>query len=271
MEHLIAKRYNVNILGEGEQTMMLAHGFGCDQNMWRFIVPAFVNDYRIILFDYMGCSKSDLAAYHPERYRTLDGYAQDISDICTALNLKDIIFVGHSVSAMIGVLAQIKLPGLFRSMVMIGPSPCYINDAGYHGGFEKADLLGLLAVMDNNFAGWAGFLAPVVMKNEDRPELTKELEASFCSADPMITRRFAEATFLSDTRNHLFKVQVPVLVMQCAEDTIAPETAGDFTAQQLPQSKIVKMKATGHCPHMSHPNETIEVIQNYLEELYETV
>jgi sigma-B regulation protein RsbQ len=266
----ISERNNVKIIGQGQRTIVFAHGFGCDQNMWRFIVPAFADDYRIVLFDYVGCGKSDLSAYNSDRYSTLDGYAQDIIDICDELSLTDSIFVGHSVSAMIGVLAAIKQPGIFNSMLMVGPSPRYINDSDYFGGFERNDLLGLLDVMDNNFIGWANFLAPVVMKNDDRPELTQELEESFCSTDPIITRRFAEATFFSDNRHDLSKITIPVLVMQCSNDAIAPDAVGEYTAQQISGSKIVKMNATGHCPHMSHPQETIEIIQNFLAEIYQT-
>jgi sigma-B regulation protein RsbQ len=268
MKTPITQRNNVKIVGHGQQTILFAHGFGCDQNMWRFVVPAFADDYRIVLFDYVGCGKSDVSAYSPEKYSSLVGYAQDILDICGELDLNNIIFVGHSVSAMIGALAAIQKPDLFTSMVFIGPSPCYINDATYTGGFEQKDLFDLLNVMDSNFIGWANFLAPVVMKNGERPELTKELEESFCSTDPIITRRFAEATFFSDNRKDLQKIHIPVLVMQCSEDAIAPDAVGEYVSAQIAGSKFVKMEATGHCPHMSHPEETIAIIQNFLSETY---
>ncbi|MES2411745.1 MAG: alpha/beta hydrolase [Bacteroidota bacterium] len=270
MENQISKRNNVKIIGTGEQTIMFAHGFGCDQNMWRFVVPAFEKEYRIILFDYVGCGKSDLNSYNFEKYASLNGYAEDIIDICTELKLKDLIFVGHSVSSMIGALAAIKKPGIFSSMILIGPSPCYINQVDYIGGFEKKDLMDLLDVMENNYIGWANFLAPVVMKNESRPELTQELEESFCSTDPIITKRFAEATFFSDNRNDLSKIKIPVLIMQCSDDAIAPDSVGEFTSKNIAGSKLVKMNATGHCPHMSHPEETIQLIQNFLSEIYHT-
>jgi sigma-B regulation protein RsbQ len=260
----ILKRNNVNATGKGIKTILFAHGFGCDQNMWRFITPAFENDYRIVLFDYVGCGKSDISAYNPDRYNNLNGYAQDIIDICETLDLTDIIFVGHSVSSMTGMLASIHKPGLFSSIVMIGPSPRYINDAAYFGGFEKKDLEGLFDVMDNNYIGWANFLAPVVMKNPEQPQLTKELEESFCSTDPKITRKFAEVTFFSDNRHDLSKLKVPSLILQCSEDAIAPDEVGEYTFKNMPGSTYIKMKATGHCPHMSHPDETIALIQNYL-------
>ncbi|HKR00240.1 MAG TPA: alpha/beta hydrolase [Pyrinomonadaceae bacterium] len=245
--------------------MLFAHGFGCDQNMWRFVTPAFEEDYRIVLFDYVGSGKSDLAAYNPERYGNLNGYAQDVLDICNVLELKDVIYVGHSVSSVTGMLASIREPERFEHLILVGPSPCYINDPpGYVGGFERADIEGLLDMMEKNYIGWSNFLAPVVMKNEERPELTRELEASFCSTDPKIARRFAEATFFSDNRSDVPKVKTPSLIMQCSEDAIAPLDVGDYLQLHLPQSTLRIMKATGHCPHMSHPEETIQLIKEYL-------
>jgi sigma-B regulation protein RsbQ len=233
--------------------------------MWRYVVPAFENDYRIVLFDYVGSGKSDLSAWSDERYSTLDGYAQDVLEICAALDLRDVIFVGHSVSSMIGVLAANREPGRFSRLIMVGPSPRYINDAGYVGGFERPDIEGLLDLMDKNFIGWANFLAPVVMKNDDRPELTGELQESFCSTDPTITRRFAEATFFADNRADVRELRVPALILQCSEDAIAPIEVGAFLHRTIPESTLRVLKATGHCPHMSHPEETIEAIRTYLE------
>ncbi|WP_432670415.1 alpha/beta fold hydrolase [Flavobacterium sp. SM2513] len=262
----VLARNNVITFGNGKQVILFAHGFGCDQNMWRFVTPAFKEDYKIVLFDYVGCGKSELSAYNAERYSTLHGYSQDILDVCDALNLEDIIFVGHSVSSMTGLLAAIERPDIFSSMIFIGPSPRYLNDLGYVGGFSKEDLDGLLDVMDNNFIGWANFLAPVIMKNENQPELTKELEESFCSTDPVITRRFAEVTFFSDNRDDLSKLTMPCLILQCADDAIAPDEVGEYTHQMIKGSTFEKMKATGHCPHMSHPEETIDLIQKFLNQ-----
>lgn len=261
----IVSRNNVTIKGNGRQTIVFAHGFGCDQNMWRFITPAFEDDYRIVLFDYVGCGKSDLSAYHVERYSKLEGYAQDLLEVCQALELEDVIFVGHSVSSMIGVLAAIEQPHIFSSMIFIGPSARYMNDVNYLGGFSQEDLEGLFDVMDSNYIGWANFLAPVVMKNEDRPELTEELEESFCSTDPVITRKFAEVTFFSDNREDLANLNLPCLVLQCSDDAIAPDEVGLYVHEQIKGSTFEKMKATGHCPHMSHPQETIELIQKFLK------
>jgi len=257
-------RNNVKVSGRGTRPMLFAHGFGCDQQMWRFITPAFENDYRIVLFDYVGSGKSDLSAWDPQKYSTLDGYAQDVIDICEALDLRDTIFVGHSVSSMIGVLAANRAPERFSHLVMVGPSPRYINDVDYVGGFERADIEGLLDLMDRNYIGWANFLAPVIMKNDERPQLTEELRESFCSTDPKITRRFAETTFFADNRADLPRVSVPSLILQCSEDAIAPVEVGSYLHRTLPQSTLRMMKATGHCPHVSHPEETIEAITNYL-------
>jgi sigma-B regulation protein RsbQ len=261
----ILARNNVHVSGNAAAPPMLfAHGFGCDQNMWRYITPAFERDYRIVLFDYVGSGKSDLGAYDEQRYSTLDGYAQDVLDICEALDLRDVIFVGHSVSSMIGVLAARQQPERFAKLVMVGPSPRYINDDGYVGGFERADIEGLLDLMDRNYIGWASFLAPVIMKNGERPELTAELQESFCSTDPRIARRFAETTFFADNRGDLADVPVPSLILQCAEDAIAPVEVGVYLSKTLPASTLRMMRATGHCPHVSHPDETIEAIREYL-------
>lgn len=261
----VLKRNNVNVSGNQEgQPMLFAHGFGCDQQMWRYITPAFENTHKIILFDYVGSGKSDSSAYDFDRYATLDGYAQDVLEICEALDLRDVIFVGHSVSSMVGVLAANRQPERFSHLIMVGPSPRYINDEGYVGGFERADIEGLLDLMDKNYIGWANFLAPVVMKNDERPELTRELHESFCSTDPKITRRFAETTFFSDNRADLSQVRVPSLIMQCSDDAIAPNQVGEYLHRTLPGSTFRLMSATGHCPHISHPEETVEVIRGYL-------
>lgn len=260
----VRERNNVVIQGKGSQPMLFAHGFGCDQSMWRFVTPAFEQDFRVVLFDYVGSGKSDWSAYDPQRYLTLDGYARDVLDICEELDLRDVIFVGHSVSSMVGVLAANAQPERFAHLILIGPSPRYINDDGYVGGFERADIEALLDTMQRNYPGWASFLTPIIMKNPERPELAQELEASFCSTDPEISRRFAEATFFADNRADLAQVRVPALVMQCSEDAIAPMAVGEYTHRTLPRSAFRVMQATGHCPHMSHPEETIRLMKQYL-------
>ena len=230
---------NVRVFGHGTQPMVFAHGFGCDQNMWRFVTPAFEDDYRIVLFDYVGSGKSDLTAYDGDRYSTLNGYARDVLDVCHALDLHDVIFVGHSVSSMVGVLAANAEPERFSRLIFVGPSPRYINDPpDYVGGFDRPDIEGLLETMEKNYVGWANFLAPAVMKNPDRPELSEELEASFCSTDPIIARRFAEATFFADNRGDLTAVRVPSLIMQCSDDMIAPLPVGDYLSEALAGSTL---------------------------------
>jgi sigma-B regulation protein RsbQ len=261
----IRKRNNVNESGVVDgQPMLFAHGFGCDQHMWRYVTPAFENEYRIVLFDFVGSGKSDIAAYDAQRYASLEGYAQDVLDVCRELDLHDVVFVGHSVSAMIGVLAANREPERFARLILVGPSPRYINDTAYVGGFERKDIEGLLETMDRNYIGWANFLAPAIMKNADRPELASELADSFCSTDPVIARNFANATFFADNRADLAAVRVPTLIMQCSDDMIAPLEVGDFLRDAIAGSTLTVLKATGHCPHMSHPDETIRVIRDYL-------
>ena len=263
----VLARNNVRVLGRGARPMLFAHGFGCDQHMWRYVTPAFEDDYRIVLFDYVGCGRSDLGAYDPERYAALDGYVQDVLDVVHALDLRDVILVGHSVSSMVGVLAANREPDRFDRLVLIGPSPRYLNEApSYVGGFERADIEGLLETMDKNYIGWANFLAPAIMKNPDRPELGEELTESFCSTDPVIARRFAETTFFADNRADLAAVRVPSLILQCSEDIIAPLEVGEYLHRELPGSTLRVMAATGHCPHMSAPDETIALMKAYLAE-----
>lgn len=258
-------RNNVRVSGRGTQPMLFAHGFGCDQAMWRFVAPAFEETHRVVRLDYIGSGSSDISAYDHSRYGTLDGYASDILEVCAALDLSDVVFVGHSVSAMIGMLAAIREPQRFARLVLVGPSPCYLNHPpAYSGGFNEDDLRGLLDMMEKNYTGWAGALAPVIVANADRPELAQELEASFCAIDPVIAGHFARAMFLSDHRVDVPRVTTPSLIMQCAHDAIAPASVGQWLAQHLPNSTYHALQATGHCPHLTHPAETIEVLRRYL-------
>ena len=263
---LVRARNNVRFSGRGERPIMFAHGFGCDQTMWRLVAPAFEADYRVVLFDYVGCGKSDWSAWDSQRYSSLRGYAQDVLDILSAFDLHDVVFVGHSVSAMIGMLASIEAPERFSRLIHIGPSPRYVNDAGYIGGFERNDIEGLLDLMEKNYVGWAAFLAPVVMKNPERAKLTEELQSSFCATDPRVTRQFARVTFLSDNRDDLNKVTVPSLILQCSQDAIAPDAVGRYLQNVLPDATLRQMSATGHCPHMSHPEETVALMKEYLQQ-----
>ncbi|HEX4945888.1 MAG TPA: alpha/beta hydrolase [Blastocatellia bacterium] len=262
----VRQRNNINVFGRGAQPLIFAHGFGCDQNMWRFITPAFADDYRIVLFDLVGCGHSDLTAYDPAKYASLDGYATDVLEICAELDLTDVILVGHSVSAMISVLAAIREPARFSRLIHIGPSPCYLNDDndGYVGGFTRPQIDELLDFLDNNYMGWSVALAPVIMGNAERPELAEELQISFCATDPEIARRFARVTFLSDNRKDLPRLQAPSLVLQCSDDAIAPLAVGQYVAEHSPNSRLVVLQATGHCPHLSAPEEIIAVMKEYL-------
>ena len=260
----VLARNHVTERGAGSRPMLFAHGFGCDQNMWRFMAPAFEDDHRVVLFDYVGAGRSDLRAYDPVRYGSLGGYAEDVLDVMRALDLRDVVFVGHSVSGMIGLLAAQREPERFAHLVMVGPSPRYLNDDGYAGGFDRADIDELLDTMDKNYIGWAQHLAPAIMKNADRPELAEELTESFCSTDPRIARRFAEVTFLSDNRADLPSATVPSLILQCADDLIAPDAVGAYLHAHLPGSTLHRLRATGHCPHMSEPAETIAALRSYL-------
>jgi len=260
----IYNRNNIHVEGSGPKTMVFAHGFGCDQNMWRFLTASFMSEYRVVLFDHVGAGKSDLAQYRPEKYSSLNGYADDVLEIIEAAGGAPVIFVGHSVSSMIGVLAAIKRPEMFERLILVGPSPCYINDSDYFGGFNRSDIDSLLATLDSNYLGWSSATAPVIMGNPDRPQLAGELTESFCRTNPEIAKQFARVTFLSDNRNDLPKVRVPTLILQCSEDVIAPDCVGQFVADHIPESMLVRLSATGHCPHLSAPDETIAAIRDYL-------
>lgn len=260
----ILKRFNVKISGSGDRTIIFAHGFGCDQSMWRFVAPAFEKDFRVVLFDLAGSGGSDSSDYTSARYNSLDAYAMDVVQIASALELRDAIFVGHSVSAMIGVLASNRSPGAFSRLVLVGPSPRYINDGPYVGGFEKTDIDDLLESLSNNYLGWSSVMAPVIMGNKDRPELGEELTNSFCQMNPEIAKNFARVTFLSDNRADLKKVSAKALILQCADDRIAPSAVGEFVHTQIPGSQIVHLKATGHCPNLSAPEETTAAIKAFV-------
>lgn len=261
----IKKRNAVHITGSGEQTIMFAHGFGCDQTVWNHVIPAFEEHYQVVTFDYVGSGKSDKTAYSAERYETLPGYALDVIEVCDALKLKNIIYVGHSVSGMIGVLASIQRPDLMEKLIMIGPSPHYLNESDYTGGFEREDIDELLDMMEMNYKEFTKYLAPIAMKNEDRPHLSDEFECMLDTNDPAIARRFAEATFMSDVRSELSKVTTKTLILQPTEDSIVPIEVGHYIQNHISDSELVIMKAKGHNPHISHPEETIMEITRFIE------
>jgi sigma-B regulation protein RsbQ len=260
----VRKRNNIKVLGSGDRTLMFAHGYGCDQSMWRHITPSFP-DYRIVLFDYVGSGDSDASAFDQTRYSTLKGYAADVVEIIDELGLERINFVGHSVSSMIGALAAIERPDSFESLTMIGPSPCYINDGEYVGGFERADIEGLLQSLESNHVAWSASMAPVIMGSANSPEVSAELEASFCRMDPFLAHHFARVTFLSDNRADLPQVSARTLILQCQKDAIAGLEVGEYVHKCLPNSQFVLMDATGHCPHMSAPEKVTQALKNFLQ------
>jgi sigma-B regulation protein RsbQ len=258
-------KHNVRVLGRAEgQPMVFAHGYGCDQNMWRHVWPEFERDFRVVLFDHVGAGGSDLSAYDPDRYGSLQGYALDVLDLCRELDLEDVVFVGHSVSAMIGVLAAVEEPQRFAKLVLVGPSPRYVDDDGYVGGFQESDIDEMLESLDSNYLGWSTTMAPVIMGNGDRPQLGEELSESFCRTDPAIAKRFARVTFTSDNRADLARVATPTLVLQCTEDVIAPVAVGEYVRDAIPGAQLVLLDATGHCPNLSAPEQTTEAIASFV-------
>ena len=259
-----SERHNAKVTGSAERAMVFAHGFGCDQNMWRFVAPAFERDFRVVLFDHVGAGGSDPSAYDPAKYSALGGYAGDVVELCRELGVRGGVFVGHSVSAMVGVLAAKRAPELFGDLVLVGPSPRYVDDGDYVGGFSEAQVHELLDLLDSNHMGWSRAMAPAIMGNADRPELAEELANSFCRTDPEIARRFARTTFLSDNRADLADVPARCLVLQCSEDVIAPREVGEYVHRRLPNSTLVVMAATGHCPNLSAPEETVAAIRAFL-------
>jgi sigma-B regulation protein RsbQ len=290
--HLAVHAARISVLGEGMQAaeilarhhvtrhtapdgvarkgplVVLAHGFGCDQGMWRMVAPALAKDHAVVSFDLMGAGQSDTSHWTPERYETLHGHAQDFIALIEALGAGPVVMVGHSISSSIAMLAAIERPDLFARLIMIGPNPCFVNELpDYEGGFERSDIMELLDLMDRNMVGWAHFFAPVAMKNEGRPELQEELARSICRGDATVVRHFARVVFLSDVREAVPRLRVPALILQCAEDAVAPEAVGAYLHQRMMGSTLIQMEATGHCPHLSHPEETIRLIRQDLARL----
>lgn len=257
-------RNNVRVSGSGPRTMVFAHGYGCDQNMWRYVAPVFEAQFRTVLFDQVGAGGSDRAAYDPAKYASLSGYADDLIEIAEELGLRDAVFVGHSVSAMIGALASIRKPALFGCLILVAPSPRYVDDGDYVGGFSAPQVDELLDFLGKNHMGWASAMAPAIMGNPDRPELGDELTDSFCRMDPRIARDFARVTFTSDNRADLPDVRVPTLVLQCSDDVIAPTPVGEYVHRHVKDSTLVHLRATGHCPNLSAPSEVIAAIRDFV-------
>ncbi|MDX3606821.1 MULTISPECIES: alpha/beta fold hydrolase [Streptomyces] len=261
----IRRRNNVTVTGCPDgPVLLLVHGFGCDQNMWRLVTPELAESHRLVLFDYVGSGRADPSAWDERRYSSLDGYAQDVLEVVEDLDLRDVVFVGHSVSAMVGVLAAAKAPERIARLVMVAPSPCYIDDEEYRGGFSAEDIDELLESLESNYLGWSAAMAPVIMGNDDRPELGQELTASFCATDPEMARVFARTTFLSDSREDLKAVTVPTLILECRQDVIAPREVGAYVHDAIPTSRLVTLEATGHCPQLSAPQATAAAIVDFV-------
>ena len=263
----VGHRNNVKVQGEGVATLVFAHGFGCDQRMWRKLTPAFSDRYRCVTFDLVGSGASDLAAYSAQKYDTLRGYASDLLEVIDEFGEGPVIFVGHSVSAMIGVLAAIRRPAAISAHIMVGPSPCYINDDGYEGGFTREDIESLLDTLESNYLGWASSMAPAIMGAPDQPELAEELTHSFCRTDPEIAKQFARVTFLTDNRSDVSGIEAPVLIIQSSEDLIAPIAVGEYLHRRMPRSMLRVLQNVGHCPHLSAPGASSEAMDEFLASL----
>lgn len=267
MTHAVWARHHITEMGSGGRLIVLAHGFGCDQRMWRHVAPMLAKDHRVILFDQLGAGRSDTGAWRPENYASLADYGRDVIEIISTLGGEPVVFVGHSIASSIGMLAGIARPDLFERTVMLCPNPCFINDPpGYTGGFERKDLEDLLDLMGRNLGNWAGLFAPLAMKNEDRPALEQELEDSICASDPTVLQHFARLVFLSDVRPDLPRLRVPTLILQSMDDVIAPSTVGAYMQARMPDAQWWPMDLPGHCPHMSHPQETAALIRRYLDQ-----
>ena len=260
----IRERNNVSVSGEGESTVVFAHGFGCDQSMWRLLTPGFEDRFRMVLFDSVGSGMSDLGAYDRAKYGSLHGYADDLNEIIDQFAQGPVVFVGHSVSAMVGMLADLAAPGRFAAHIMVSPSPCYIDDGDYVGGFTRADIDSLLQTLESNYLGWSSAMAPAIMGTPGQPELGVELTNSFCRTDPDIAKHFARVTFMSDHRAELPKLHTPTLILQCTDDLIAPQAVGEYMHRTLPNATLRLIENSGHCPHLSAPGASADAIDDFL-------
>lgn len=261
----VLTRHSVRVIGEGKPPMLLCNGFGCTQHIWHYLTTALAVQHQVIVFDYVGSGESDVNAYSPQKYATLASYAQDVVEICQALDLREAILVGHSVGATIAMLAAIQAPQHFAKVVLLAPSPCYINEPGYYGGFERADLLQVLAAMKEDYQGWTTAFADLLMGPTSTASLGQELANFFCETDSTIARQFAQVTFLSDNRADVGQLRLPTLVVQCTDDVAGPPEVGAYFLQHLPQGKLTTLSTAGHCPHLSAPLETLAAIRAFVE------
>lgn len=264
--HAVLKRHNVQIIGADKPPMILCNGFGCNQHIWRHMLPALAADYQLIVFDHVGSGDSDISAYKPDKYATLNGYAQDVVEICEVLGLQQAVIVGHSVGSMIALLAASQAPTHFSKLVLVAPSPCYVNDGDYYGGFEREDVEQLLALMETDYDSWANLFAQLLMGPCNMASLSQEMAGYFCQTNTTVAKQFARVAFLADNRAEVPHLQLPTLLLQCSQDVAAPAEVGAYLHQQLPQSTLVTLQAMGHCPHLSAPLETLEAMQHYLQQ-----
>jgi sigma-B regulation protein RsbQ len=260
----VIKRFNVNVIGAGKPTLLFCNGFNCNQHIWNYLTPALAGRHQLVLFDQMGTGDSDLSAYDAAKYASLAGYAQDVVDICQALELREVIIIGHSVGAMIALLAAIQAPQYFAKAVLIAASPCYLNEPGYYGGFERADMLDLLAEMRGNYESWANTFATLLIGQDQPASLGYELAGYFCQADPSIAREFAHMGFLADNRADVPHLHLPTLLLQCSDDVAVPVEVGDYLLANLPQGQLITLRATGHCPHLSAPMEVLAALRDFI-------
>ncbi|MVN77758.1 alpha/beta fold hydrolase [Hymenobacter sp. HMF4947] len=260
----VLEKLNVNVVGGGKPTLLFCNGFNCNQHIWNYLRPRLAVHYHLVFFDQMGTGDSDLTAYEAEKYSTLEAYAQDVIEVCEALSLHDVVLIGHSVGAMIGLLAANRAPAYFSKVVLMAVSPCYINEPGYYGGFERQDLLDLLAAMDDNYQSWASTFATMLMGQDQPAALGYELAGYFCQADPTIARRFARLSFLADNRADVAQLPLPALLLQCREDVAVPDEVTAYLQAQLPQATLITLNTTGHCPHLSAPLEVLAALQEFL-------
>lgn len=259
------KRHAITIEGTGDDLVLFAHGYGCDQTVWQRVRPAISALTTTVAFDITGAGLSDLSHFQPHgRHSSLEGYACDLIEVCEALDTRSITLVGHSVSAIIGVIAAVKKPDLFDSLVLVAPSACYLNLRDYQGGLDEQQLAGLMELMGSNFSNWADVVTPIIMGNPDRPALATELSHSFCRWNEAAAKHFAYLTFMSDCRSYLPLVKPDCLIIECIDDAIAPRSAVAHLHGALPRSAAVKLQAQGHCPHVSAPQETAQAITRHL-------
>lgn len=263
----VMRRNNVCFTGDGPVTLVFAHGFGCDQHMWRLVAPNFEDRYRVVIFDLVGSGLSDHASYDSAKYGALQGYADDVVEIVERTAMGKVVFVGHSVSAMIGMLAELKAPGTIDAQVMVSPSPCYINHDGYNGGLDQSDVDSLLETLESNYLGWSSTMAPAIMGAPGQPELGVELTNSFCRSDPKIAKQFARVTFLSDNRADLPRLTTPTLILQCTDDLLAPQSVGEYMRRVMPNATLTLIENTGHCPHLSAPSASCTAVETFLARL----